>query len=107
MYTSKYLRKFTKKWWHKLETLENYHIPTYLIFCLLPDRKDKDYDRRDRDNDRRDRYSDRRDNRDSERRRDYTSRSSRREWDETPRFRDSPATPNIHVKGDNKRNFNV
>ena len=50
-------------------------------------------DRRDKDSSRRDRSD-----RDSERRHD-SRRSSRREWEETPRFRDSPATPNIHVKG--------
>lgn len=53
-------------------------------------RRDRDYNRRDRDW----RDSDRR--HDSER----SSRrgSSHREWSETPRFKDSPATPNIHVK---------
>lgn len=60
------------------------------------DRRDRDYDKRDR--------------RDSERRHssERSSRrgSSHREWSETPRFKDSPATPNIHVKGIVNRLFN-
>lgn len=65
------------------------------------DRYRDDYRDRDENRYRRDQDYSRRENersyRDSERRHD-SRRSSRREWEETPRFRDSPATPNIHVK---------
>lgn len=66
--------------------------------------RDRNYSRdkgRHRDDRRRDRDRDRRrDDRSSRSQRSERGDRSSREWDETPkRFRDSPATPDIRVKG--------
>ena len=62
-------------------------------------KRDRAYDR-DRRRDDRDRHYDRS-------RRDDRGGSSRRsygEWDETPRFKDEPSTPDIRVKGNPMKN---
>ena len=63
-------------------------------------KRDRDYDRdRDRDRRRDERGDRRRDDRSRREERGTCSRRSYREWDETPRFRDEPATPDLRVKG--------